>query len=162
MCSYYDVALVCLNGHVINENVRDNPAHNATHCARCGEKTISKCPSCNSDIRGSYEVPGVCVFGGGFEAPAFCHECGKPYPWTAERLAAAKELANEFEELSADEKTKLQDSLDDLVKETPRTEVSGLRFKKIMKKVGKDSYDGMKSILTDIASETLKKAMFGE
>jgi hypothetical protein len=63
--------------------------------------------------------------------------------------------------LSNDEKEKLKGSLDDLVRESAMTEVAGLRFKKIMKKVGKESYDGMKSILTNIASEALKKTIFG-
>jgi hypothetical protein len=31
-----------------------------------------------------------------------------------------------------------------------------------MKKAGKESYEGMKSILTDIVSETVKKSLFGQ
>ena len=161
MSDCYDTAQICLNGHVINDNFHKFPAQNADHCSKCGEPTIVQCPSCKSEIRGSYEVEGVGGSGGGCQGPAFCHKCGKAYPWTEKRLQAAKQLADEYDELSNDEKEKLKGSLDDLVRESAMTEVAGLRFKKIMKKVGKESYDGMKSILTNIASEALKKTIFG-
>lgn len=43
---------------------------------------------------------------------------------------------------------------------TPST-VAETRFKKLMKKVGSEAYDGMKSILDDVVSETVKKSVFG-
>ncbi len=161
MSGYYDTAQICLNGHVTNDNFRKYPVHNTDHCPKCGEPTIVQCPSCKSDIRGSYEIDGVFAVGGEFPAPAFCHKCGNAYPWTEKRLQAAKALADEFDELSSDEKEKLKGSLDALVRESAMTEVAGVRFKKIMKKLGKESYEGMKNILTDIASETIKKTIFG-
>jgi hypothetical protein len=55
----------------------------------------------------------------------------------------------------------LGQSLDDLVASSPKTEVASLRFKKIMKKVGKESYDSVKTIVTDLVSESIKKTLFG-
>ena len=95
-----------------------------------------------------------------FYAPNYCLKCGKPYPWTEKRLRAAKELADEFEELDQADRDKLKESLDDLVKDSPATEVAGKRVKKIVAKLGKESADAIKSIIIDIVSETAKKILF--
>lgn len=158
--SRYDTAEICLNGHVISDAINEFPVHHAEFCARCGEATITKCPKCETGIRGHYFVPGV-IGGYHFEAPAFCHKCGQAYPWTQRGLEAARELADLSENLSDDEKKALKASLDDLVKESPRTKVAEARFKQLMKKGGKDIYEGMRSILVDIASEAVKKSLFG-
>jgi Uncharacterized protein conserved in bacteria len=72
----------------------------------------------------------------------------------------ARELADEFDELDSSDKEKLKGTLDDLVKDSPKTDLATGRFKKIMAKVGKDSYDAMRGIITDIISETAKKTLF--
>ena len=161
MSGHYDAAQICLNGHVINDNFHDYPDHNACNCPKCGEPTTIACASCKAEIRGSYEADGVALFGAQYQLPAFCHNCGRPYPWTDRKLKAATELADELDELNPEEKEKLKRSLNDLVRESANSEVASLRFKKVMKKVGKESYEGMKSILTSIASEALKKTIFG-
>ncbi len=159
---YYDAAQVCANGHVVNDNVHLHPEHNQPFCSICGEATKTKCDKCNTEIRGSYEVPNVAVIGPGMQTPpSFCHNCGQAYPWAKKRLQAAKDLADELDELSDEEKQKLKASLDDLIRDTPQTEVAGTRFKKIMRKVGKESYSAMKELMIGIASETAKKALFG-
>lgn len=162
MSGYYDVAQICLNGHVVNEYFREYPQHNQDFCDKCGEPTVSTCPSCKTDIRGYYHVPGVVGGGGMGSAPNFCHKCGKPYPLVDRKIQAISEMADELEELTEDEKDKLRNSLDDIVAETPRTEVASLRMKKILKKLGKESYESIKSILVDIASEAVKKSLFGK
>jgi hypothetical protein len=55
----------------------------------------------------------------------------------------------------------LKQSLDDLVTDSPKTEVAGLRFKQLVKKVGKESYDAVKTVVTDLVSESIKKTLFG-
>ena len=162
MSGYYDTAQICINGHVINSNVHDNPIHNQDHCDKCGAKTISKCAHCNTEIRGNYEVPDVCCIGDEFLAPNFCHKCGKPYPWTESKMEAFREVTDELSELTSEDKEKLKSSLNDIVSETPKTEVAGLKYKNILGKLGKESYDCVKSILVDIASETIKKSLFGK
>ena len=158
--SYYDVAQICLNGHVVNSMARDYPKSNQDYCSDCGEKTITNCPSCNESIRGYYHVPGVL---GGFDysAPSYCYNCGNPFPWTVSGIEAASELADELIGLTDEEKAQLKLSLPELVKNGPKTVVAESRFKRIMKKAGKESFEGMKSILTDIVSETVKKSLFG-
>ena len=91
----------------------------------------------------------------------FCYKCGEPFPWTAAALRAAVELADEFDGLTDGERVVLKKSLPELVRETPNTHVAETRFKKIMRKVGKEGYEGMRSLLTDIVSETVRKTLFG-
>ena len=158
--SHYDVAQICENGHVVNSMARDYPDSNQKHCDKCGASTIMVCPSCQTEIRGVYHVPSVIGFYE-YDAPAFCYECGKPFPWTTTRLHAAEDLVNELEDLTIDDRKSLKESLPDLVRETPSTRVAETRFKKIMQKVGKDGYESMRSLLTDIVSDVVRKAIFG-
>jgi hypothetical protein len=48
-------------------------------------------------------------------------------------------LVEELDGLDAEERQLLKQSLDDLVTDSPKTEVAGLRFKQLVKKVGKES-----------------------
>jgi hypothetical protein len=105
-------------------------------------------------------VPGVIGFSD-YTAPSFCYKCGEPFPWTIAALKAAEELSDELDGLNDDERESLKKSLNELVRETPSTRVAETRFKRIMKKVGKDGYESMQSILTDIVSETVRKTIFG-
>ena len=158
--SYYDLAQICENGHVANSRARDYPVSNRAHCDKCGARTITTCPACATEIRGEYQVPGVISFDE-YTAPAFCFECGKPFPWTATALRAAEDLADEMDALSDDEKGSLKRALPDLVRETPRAHLAETRFKKLMRKVGTEGVESMRRLLTDIVSETVRKTLFG-
>ena len=159
--SYYDVAQICENGHVANSMARDYPDINQDHCDKCGAPTIMACPSCQTEIRGFYHVPGFIGFTN-YDAPAFCYKCGKPFPWTDARLRAAEDLADELAGLTSDERESLKKSLHHLIRETPGTPVAETRFKKIMRKAGKDGYEGMRSLLTDVVSDVVRKAIFDQ
>jgi len=159
---WYDVSQICINGHTITDTANSSPELMQKFCDKCGESTISACPKCNISIRGEYQVEGMITVGSSIPpAPHFCHECGHPYPWTLRKINAAKELGDELDELSAPEREKLKFSLDDLIKDSPKTEVATFRFKKIMSKVGKESYEAMKAIIIEIVTESVKKAIFG-
>jgi hypothetical protein len=154
----YRTALVCLNGHMVTSMLENSPEIASAHCSECGAKTISRCPKCNQHIRGYYDVEGVISISE-TEVRKFCHTCGQPYRWTESKLAAAKEYADELDALSAEEKAILKKSLDDLVRDTPQANVAGLRFKKIMAKVGKEGASAIRDIIVDVLSETAKKAV---
>lgn len=158
--SYYDTAQICLNGHVVNSMALSSPQSNQKHCDECGAQTITTCPECNTPIRGYYHVPGFIGFFD-YDKPAYCYSCGKPFPWTTSGLEAILELADELEGLSEEEKQQLKDSFPDLIRDTPKTVVAETRFKKIMRKVGADAYNAMKSIMIDIVSEAVRKSIFG-
>jgi len=158
----YDIAQICLNGHVITNRAQRAPEFTQIFCDECGESTITKCEKCKTPIRGHYHVEGVIAISGRAPtAPSFCHECGNAYPWIERKLEAAWELAEELEELSDEEKEKLKQSLNELVRDTPKTEVAVTRVKKILSKVGKESFATLKSILLDLATEAVKKSLFG-
>lgn len=158
--SHYDLAQICQNGHVTNSMARDYPNSNQEFCDRCGTPTMTACPTCRTDIRGYYHIPDVLGFQE-YTAPSFCYKCGSPFPWTSAGLAAAEELADELDCLSDDERASLKKSLGDLVRDSPQTPVAETRFKRIMKKVGKEGAEGMRAILTDLVSETVRKTLFG-
>src|SRR5213076_808364 len=121
------VEQVFLNVHVTNGFSRSFPEFNVTFCSNCGEPTLTVCPACNHSIRG--QIAGSMIVS--FPAPSFCHNCGEAYPWTARSLTAARELAEELENLGTVEKQILSKSLDDLVRDTPKTSVALIRFKNI-------------------------------
>jgi hypothetical protein len=155
----YKTALICFNGHIINGNMEDHPKDNQNFCSECGAKTINSCQQCGTKIRGDQDY--------GFEyymlqfVPNYCGGCGTAFPWLEEKLKAAKELADEMEELTAEEREKLKASIDDLIIDGPRTELAAARFKKIIAKVGNELANGMRNIVIDIVSETAKKLIFG-
>lgn len=159
--SYYDTALVCLNGHMVNDRAAGSPQHNEAFCERCGQATITNCPSCDTPMRGYYHSSVVVIGGSGTPAPVHCYACGKPFPWTEAKLAAARELADEMDGLSDDEKEKLKANLADLVAETPRTEVAVVQTKKLLAKAGGEARRALVDVLRGVVREGIKTALFG-
>ena len=158
---YYEVAQICMNGHVITSLLGQDPTRSQKYCSQCGASTITTCPKCNKQIRGSYYDPSWGQdYEGSYEKPSFCHNCGTPYPWMDSKLTAARDLSDELENITPDERDLLKKSLDDIVRDTPQTTVSALRFKKIAAKAGLTAANALKDILVDIASETAKKVIW--
>ena len=139
----YDVAQICLNGHIINDRCGSSPERCESYCSKCGEKTIKGCPSCNCLIRGLHSS----VIVGRIHLPRFCHKCGNPYPWTSRKLEAAKTYAQDLESLTEQERVQLALSLDDLVKDTPMAQVSANRFKRLAAKAGGEAPDSSRTCL---------------
>ena len=133
---YHERALMCVNGHVVTMILSLASELGSPFCSDCGAKTISTCPDCQAPIRGEYMVPGVVSFADEEEAPAFCHACGKPYPWTRDRLAAAQEMARELESLDPEERELLASSLADIMVDGPRTQLAASRTKRLLAKAG--------------------------
>lgn len=157
--SYYEVAQVCLNGHVITDQYNSSPELRKKFCGRCGTKTIHQCPNCNENIQGDYIVPGVVAIGGQPKAPAYCHGCGYAFPWTETRLEVARQLTLEAEEL-IDERDDLISSLPDLVSDTPKTTLAANRWRKALTKLGEHTAIALKEIFVEVASETAKRLLF--
>jgi hypothetical protein len=157
---YHDVAQICLNGHMINDCAKTLPQFSKAFCTDCGQRTVTNCSKCQAEIKGYYRSDSG-IGGVRPDVPKFCHACGEPYPWQAEKLATAKALADEFDELSSEEREKLKGSLDELVIDSPRTELAVARFKKIMAKLGKGSVEMMKQITIELVTEAAKKKIWG-
>lgn len=157
--NWFDIAQICLNGHVVNDTTRDAPTRNQPFCERCGAETIMACQKCSAEIRGFEHIGGVVH--SEYDRPAYCLQCGAPFPWTEAGLQAARDLADVLEGLTPEDRAQLKESLEHLVKDTPQARVAETRLKQILKRSGKEAVDGMRSVLTDILSETVRKAIFG-
>ena len=48
-----------------------------------------------------------------------------------------------------------------MTKDSPKTQVASLRFKKVMSKVGNSVASGVRDIVVDVLSEAAKKAIWG-
>lgn len=152
----HDVALICLNGHIINSSSERCPARNSSFCTICGKPTISKCLYCNTNIRGSTTYHGNVIkkprpIG---VAPAYCEHCGGIMPWTEGKLESAKEAIGWCEELDDKIKGELIKSLPDIAKQTPRTNLAVAQFQRALRIV-LDCKDLLKTLITDIAAKVI-------
>lgn len=153
----YDTAQVCKNGHGINASFHDYPDLNLDFCKDCGEKTIIKCDNCDAEIQGTIrEITLIAEY----VPPDYCGGCGEPFPWTQRRIETATSLIEEFKELEPDDRELLYDALPDLIRDTPKTELASKRFKRILGKLGTESYEIAKSVLVNVLSEAAKKSIF--
>ena len=159
--SYFDLAQICENGHVINSLARSNPVSNQDHCDRCGAQTVTACSACKSEIRGYHHRPGLVGGGLAYSAPGYCFKCGAPFPWTARAIEAATEMADLLEGLSPEERLDLKRGLPDLMADSPRTPIAESIFKRALKKAGKDGYETMKSILVNVVTAEVRRGLFG-
>ncbi len=159
--NYYDTAQVCLSGHMVNSRSSSSPQHNESFCEKCGRPTTTACASCGAAIRGYYHSSVVVIGGAEEQAPTFCYSCGSSFPWTDAKLAAARELADEMDGLSDEEKERLKTNLADLVAETPRTEVAVMQTKKLLAKARGEAVGLFVDVLRQLAREAVKGALFG-
>jgi hypothetical protein len=151
-----------LNGHVASADTETHPAASSKFCSVCGAEVITTCPGCNQPIRGYYIPPGVSAVGGLFKSLAsYCYECGKPYPWTVEKLEAAKSLVDDLDDKSPEEREKLKTAFDDVVASGPRAEAGAARIKKILGKATIGVSKALYQIAVDVASEAVKKSLLG-
>jgi hypothetical protein len=158
---WYDVAQVCPNGHVVNWATIESPTHNKKYCEKCGEPTLSSCPSCHMSIRGEYHVPRVISMGSyDLPPPAFCHNCGKAFPWTERKQQAAIDLFIE-ETQDQEEQREFRESVEQITKDTPQANVASKRIMRLLGKVGKGTASAIRDILVNLASEGAKKILMG-
>ncbi|MBI0097089.1 MULTISPECIES: DUF2321 domain-containing protein [Snodgrassella] len=159
----YRVAQICLNGHVVTTTADVQPERQEAFCSKCGEATITQCPNCSASIRGKFEYERVVVVGfdAFYKPPAFCHNCGKAFPWTERKIASAVELVEVGADLSPEEMQQFRSDLTELTKDSPKTQVASLRFNKVMGKAGKSIASGVRNIIVDVLSEAAKKAIWG-
>lgn len=156
---YYDEGYICIQGHWINRRGRDYPQHNSEFCPQCGTSVINRCPACGESIRGDYVIPGVPI-ARTIPVPAYCLKCGKPYPWTVERITAAQELIDLMGTVEGSEREAAKVAIPDMMHDGPRTRVAAIRISRILEKVSGNAATAFRDILVDIASEAAKKVLF--
>ena len=152
----YAVGMACLNGHKICGDAEGSPEFSEAFCSKCGAPTITACPSCEAKIRGFYRGEVSII---GWDLPLHCHKCGKPYPWTERKAEALQEMIDELDGLSDEERERLKKSIPDIIADTPKSETAALRFKKAVAKVGQAGGKMLIDVLTNVATEAVKKSM---
>ncbi len=155
----YDTAQVCLNGHIITASAASDPQFQKKFCDKCGERTVMECESCQISIRGHYHDPDF------FESPiislpSFCHNCGKPFPWTQKRLQAAIDLVAEDDKLSARDKEQFNQSVNDITRDTPQAQVGATRIKKVLTKATAGTANAFRELFIDVVSKTVKEIIW--
>lgn len=154
---FYDVAQICLNGDICNDSMQTHPEKNENFCSICGAKVIDKCLNCNAPIRGAYYSKNIrytttdynpltqtaqkvlagvdikCISETSI-APAYCNQCGEPYPWTQSKLNAFQEIVDHLEDISPELKDQLKISFPDIIVQTPKTELAAIIIDNTLKK----------------------------
>jgi hypothetical protein len=156
----YNNGAVCLKGHAIAGDIESHPP--GKFCSTCGAAVLASCPGCGAPVRGYFVPPGVTAIGGRYSPPSFCFECGKPFPWTIEKVSAAKELADELEDVSPDDRAKLKTAIDDVAAGGPLAEAGAARIKRMVGKAGTAIGRAIWKISVEVASEAAKKIMIGD
>lgn len=153
----YDTAQICLNGHVATGSYHDSPEFRQDYCKHCGVKTTIHCSSCNKEINGRFRGH---MSLSNISAPSFCIGCGKPYPWTAAKVVAAKAMVDELSNLDESERVLLKASIDDIAADTPMTQVAVVRVKKLIPKMG-DLAPAMRKLFVDVAGKAAAEMLKG-
>ena len=169
---YYETAQICTNGHLITKHFDLHPMDRCNSCPTCGASAISECPHCHEKIRGCYHVKRLvrttnmgndlrtsnhCITDTPYSPPAYCHSCGKPFPWMEAKLEEVSLLISMSEELSTEEQKTLNKLFPDLFVDRPHTVSSAISVAHILKKASPFLHDALKSAIGDkIVSTALK------
>lgn len=155
----YYVAQACENGHLITSMADRFPDQAQRHCTRCGAPTLTACPLCKASLHGMYETE---IIGQpGLSKPDdYCYGCGSPYPWTAVRIEAARELARDMRFLTLQDRESLERSLDDIVRDTPRTGAAAIRVKRFMAMATPEVAKLFKETVSGIATRAAREVIW--
>jgi hypothetical protein len=148
---YYD-AQICMRGHV--QSSGGFPFEGGEHCNKCGEMCIDECLRCKTPIRGQVADSRFM----GYDCPAFCHACGRPYPWMEDRLQTAKELLDHDDKLTLEDREKLWGLLQ-YVMSDPKSDMAPAKKKIIefdLKKAAAATRDIVTDLLAKYAAEMSK------
>jgi len=140
-------------------NQASQEQHTQLFCSKCGAATIDKCPHCEHFLVGQSEYLAYDPFP---TPDPYCMFCGKAYPWTDAKFEAMREIADYIPELTSDDRQTLVSILPDLLakESTPRTEVGIVRMKVLLKKGGVVFATSAASVLKDVISTAVSKALF--
>ena len=145
----YDIVQICLNGHLINLYYLTKQQFNKKYCPECGESVINICQKCENPIKGPYLKGGIkddTYSDLVWIRPAFCENCGKPFPWTMKAIKAAREVTAGLDLLSDEQKKGVNKDIGDMVRNTPRALIAAKRFKKILE----EKYEQIPSLYHDV------------
>jgi hypothetical protein len=93
-----DVMVVCHNGHVLTDRLRDYPELQSSRCEKCGAPSLCRCPTCGLGLPGATPSSGL-VTVGQRQPPRYCSACGAAFPWVKKFTAPPGELLASLEKL---------------------------------------------------------------
>lgn len=145
-------AQICLRGHVLHCD--GTPFDSSEHCTICGSKCIDECAHCKEPIRGAERSSSA-----NYSRPQYCHVCGSPYPWMAERLQTARELLRHDEQLTQADRDELFEILQEVMSD-PKSPLVPAKRKLIEIKLGKTAQFARELIL-DLIAKTAVESLKG-
>ena len=152
--SWYDIAQICLEGHVVNRSSQKNSESNEVHCHTCGEETLTKCTQCGTDIRGLHYINGSPAYH--YSRPNHCHNCGEPFPWIISHIKLIGELVDELG-LEKNDRETLRNEAKHIVCDTQRTTLARSIFKKILSSLNSGMLKTFSKSLIDMGIEKVNE-----
>lgn len=169
---FYATALICNNGHLLCSNLERHPEQKNRFCPHCSAPAISQCPHCSAPIHGdlirksstevltSFETPFIsdtpsytCVKH--CHVPAYCPNCGQPFPWTETLLTQADRIIDLVDDLTEEQKCQLKQCFPNLITDTPESQYSALLADKLMRCMNQLAIDALKNLLINYISAPL-------
>ena len=161
----WDAALVCINGHIVNDRMHSAPARNADHCPVCSADTVSHCPGCREPLTGALlsaapdgSAAGVLQL---TRIPRFCTACGRPFPWTERTLSAARAVIRELAALEPHVRRRLRQSLDHIIRETPQTWTAVQCINDTLAQLGVEEATTLRALIVGVAADTIRPRLVG-
>jgi hypothetical protein len=90
------------------------------------------------------------------DVPSYCSNCGKPYPWTENKIMTAIQIFAEFGNLEEQEKKDIEKDINNIAKDIPQAELSAMKIKRLWGKYGKIAYNVIMEFASKTAAEVLK------
>ncbi|WP_336014809.1 DUF2321 domain-containing protein [Fusobacterium polymorphum] len=157
---------ICEKGHLQTSLLEFSENYENLYCKECGSKIIDKCPHCNAEIQGGmachtvgrdivYNQPTVDTQKySNNTVPKYCHNCGKPYPWTEEFLNTYKGTLSLVLEDEKELQNKIYNATEELVKNNfdLKSPMATL-FKLLLNKTGDLAKGVLVDTLSSVASE---------
>ncbi|WP_270380275.1 DUF2321 domain-containing protein [Mitsuokella multacida] len=147
-------------------------------CSICGRDTITKCPTCGTDIRGglcvdrteTYEdeyenyyskpVHDCLTSNENYQLPLYCRECGNPFPWTESLISKVSSALSSIKDLDQNQVAYLMELLPDLVIDNNKTQEAANQLHYFLINSKETIAEGIKGIIIDVIAESVKRILF--
>ena len=167
MSERYDIQQVCENGHQITgcykgdklADILNGKKKPMEFCQKCGAATMVACSSCDNEIQGDKLKDNYGTWDTIKRAtvPSYCRNCGKPYPWTDNKIVTAIQMFAEFGNLDEEEKETIEQDINNIAKDIPQSELSAMRIKRLW-----DKYSPIaRNLIMEFASKTAAEILKG-
>ncbi len=174
----YGIAQVCINGHVITIDYEHEKYKGMKKCSICGKDTITKCPTCGTDIQGglcvdrtetyedeyenyhSEKVHDCITSNENYQLPLYCRECGNPFPWTEILISKVSFALSSIKDLDQNQVAYLMELLPDLVIDNNKTPEAVNQLRYFLRNSKKTIVEGIKEIFIEVVAESVKRILY--